>query len=501
MIESVDIKLLEALAASAPAPKATAKRNGRASANTFDIDQWIARHGIAVEGPEPWKDGRRWVFPVCPWNSDHTNRSAFIIEQASRAICAGCQHNGCQGKGWHHLRDVVEPDWRGQRNVPGENGQGTKHDQKDQVTRGADDQHEPDQDRFTINRITSREFDAGDYSTVWLVDDLMAERQPMVIAAQLKTMKTTIAVALGISLAMGRAFLGKFWVSEACNVLLLSGESGLATLQSAGRRIAASHGYELGDVGRLFWSTDLPRLGFEEHLQALREAILRDEIAVLIADPLYFMLPGEDAGNLMIIGGYLRTLSKLCEEMGVTLVLVHHVRKTGIDNKHDPPELSQISWSGTAEWARQWLLLSRRENYVPGTGEHRLWMVTGGSAGHSGLHALDIREGVGEARAWEVDVLSADEVRNATEDAKENAQKAKQKTQIERDKRSILDVVVKLPEHQGTKTEIRERVARNGQAFNAAFAELVNDGVLLPSKITKDSGRSYDGFKLKNDSQ
>ena len=175
---------------------------------------------------------------------------------------------------------------------------------------------ETDPDKFTIERLTSREFDSGDYTQTYLVDDVLAECQPMVIAATLKTMKTTIAVALGLSLALARPFLGKFQVREAQNVLLLSGESGLSTLQSTGRRIAASYGFSLGDVGKLFWSTNLPRLGNVEHLEAIREAIVNDEIAVLICDPLYFMLPGQDAGNLMIVGGYLRTLERSLRGIG-----------------------------------------------------------------------------------------------------------------------------------------------------------------------------------------
>ena len=136
-----------------------------------------------------------------------------------------------------------------------------------------------------------------------MVEGVLVEREPLVIAAQLKTMKSTIAVALAIALALGRPFLGKFWVTEAVNVLLINGESGLSTLQDTARRIAASHGYALSDLGRLYWSTDLPRLGIDEHLAALRDAITDDEIAVLIIDPLYFCLPGTDAGNLMIFGG------------------------------------------------------------------------------------------------------------------------------------------------------------------------------------------------------
>lgn len=353
---------------------------------------------------------------------------------------------------------------------------------------------------FTIERLTSAEFDAGDFQAHYLIDDVLTRGEPLVVAAALKTMKTTVSVAMGVSLALARPFLGRFDVCDPVNVLIISGESGRSTLQSAGRRIAASYGLDLADVSKLFWAFSLPRLGNIEHLEALDRAINRDSIDVLICDPLYFMLPGEDAGNLMIVGGYLRPLSALCEQLGVTLVVVHHIKRTGIDNRHDPPELSHISWSGTAEWARQWLLLSRRRDYVPGTGEHALWLVVGGSAGHSGLHALNIHEGIGDGRTWVVDVLEPDEARTAEAAAKETAREkqrqAAQAAQLERDGQAIIKAVLKLKDKRGTKTEIKERMARHTTAFNAAFAALLDSGDLVPRQITKGNNRTYDGYAI-----
>ena len=95
-------------------------------------------------------------------------------------------------------------------------------------------------------------------------------------------------------------------------------------------------------------------------------------------------------------------------------------------------------------------------------------MATGGSAGHSGLHALEIREGISQQRTWEVDVLSPDEVRESGEDAKKNAKETKHQAQLDRDKTAVLAAVAKLPNQQGTKTDIKERTGRNSQAIDSA---------------------------------
>jgi replicative DNA helicase len=77
----------------------------------FDLESWIAAHGLEVAGPEPWKGGKRWVFLTCPWNSAHTNKSAYVVQLPNGVIAAGCHHNGCNAKNWRDLRDQVEPGW------------------------------------------------------------------------------------------------------------------------------------------------------------------------------------------------------------------------------------------------------------------------------------------------------------------------------------------------------------------------------------------------------
>ena len=124
--------MLESLAAEAPKSEACQHHrqhtNGRANGG-FSLDAWLAGSGLSLDGPRPYEGGRKWIMPTCPWNADHTNSAAFIIQFPSGAISAGCQHDGCKGRGWHDLRDKVEPGWRERRQTTS-NGKANHHSQR-----------------------------------------------------------------------------------------------------------------------------------------------------------------------------------------------------------------------------------------------------------------------------------------------------------------------------------------------------------------------------------
>ncbi len=95
---------LEALAAETPAAAPRAQHH---AVTGFDIDSFVSRHGLAVDGPEPWQAGRRWVFkrsPLC----EHHDGAAFIAQHASGALVAKCHHNSCTWT-WADLRARFEP--------------------------------------------------------------------------------------------------------------------------------------------------------------------------------------------------------------------------------------------------------------------------------------------------------------------------------------------------------------------------------------------------------
>ena len=75
-----------------------------------------------------------------------------------------------------------------------------------------------------------------------------------------KTLKTSIAADLLISLASGTPFLGRFAVPEPGRVLFMSGESGLAALLSIAQRICGARGLTLASLDNFLLCPDEPRL-------------------------------------------------------------------------------------------------------------------------------------------------------------------------------------------------------------------------------------------------
>lgn len=116
-LEAVPLEELEAIAvlASAPPPAPAASTDGRFGA-PLDLASFIAEHQLDVY-ESAYQGGTRWSFRVCPWNTEHTDRSAFLIQYATGAIAAGCQHTSCQGKGWKDLHARYDLQYEQRRKI------------------------------------------------------------------------------------------------------------------------------------------------------------------------------------------------------------------------------------------------------------------------------------------------------------------------------------------------------------------------------------------------
>jgi hypothetical protein len=216
-----------------------------------------------------------------------------------------------------------------------------------------------DEPSITYQRITCAELDGGEFEEEFLIKDVLVARQPTVGSGPRKALKTSIYCDMALSLATVTPFLGQFETTRHVRTALMSGESGLSTLQKTLRAIADQKGYNLADIDGLIVSPDLPRIGHLDHMDALAKFLRDDEIEVAIFDPCYLMMPATDSGNLFAQGELLRSMVDVCGSVGCQMILLHHNTKLSAQS-FDEPSLDWISWSGFAEFARQWLLLGRR---------------------------------------------------------------------------------------------------------------------------------------------
>jgi replicative DNA helicase len=257
--------------------------------------------------------------------------------------------------------------------------------------------------------LASAEFATAEFRHEWVIRQVLVAGQPGVIGGPKKALKTSLAVDAAVSVGTGTPFLGRFPVPMKRRVAFLSGESGPATLKDTALRVCKARKVSLAKANVL-WSFDLPQLSSKAALGWLREAIEENEVKVVFLDPLYLCMlgaGGASATNLFETGPILRRASQACLDAGATPIFLHHATKAA-GKKSEAADLDDLSFSGVAEFARQWLLIARRSSYVPGTGRHELRLAVGGSAGHSGEWDVNVSEGVladdFSGRKWEVAV-------------------------------------------------------------------------------------------------
>jgi hypothetical protein len=237
-----------------------------------------------------------------------------------------------------------------------------------------------------------------------------------------------------------------------------------------------------------------------EDVARLQQALRASACEVLILDPLYLSLLNGNrdfsAANLYDMGPLLLSVSRACLDVGCTPLLVHHANrqlKAG-----EVMELEHLAFAGVQEFARQWLLLSRREKYQAGSGTHKLWLSYGGSAGQSGCRAVDVEEGQllenFTGRRWDVVVRRANEAIQAQRDAKEAAKEDKKVKQVDKDKEALLRALDDLDKDgKGASLEqVREAAnlgSRSCTRMPRAVEALVEEGVIEAVTVQVPTGR------------
>jgi hypothetical protein len=343
---------------------------------------------------------------------------------------------------------------------------------------------------WTWRPLDSPSFASADYRPTWLVKRLLVARQPAIIGGPVKSLKTSIAIDLAVSLASGKPFLGHFDVYRPVRVAVLSGESGNHTVQEIARRVCSARGVDLADLP-VVWQFDLPQLANPVHRAELHNGIKAGGIEVVILDPLYLCLlsgvQNVEASNVFQMGPHLLAVADTCLRAGATPALTHHTNRPAMRKMDEALDLTDLSYAGCSEFARQWMLINRREAFAPGE-PHRLRLAVGGSCGQSGLFAIDVDEGELEedfgGRVWDVTVRphgeAADELMDRREERRDAEKARRQKKKESKQDTAFLRALDSLdPDARGTSLRgVREKAKMNDANSKETFDRLRQEGIV-----------------------
>ncbi|WP_332236841.1 hypothetical protein [Sporolactobacillus sp. KGMB 08714] len=109
-LETVSEKLLKSSVGKKESLISSSKLKGPVSNQKIDVEAWLQKHGIEIARSEPWNNGStKYVLKTCPWNSDHTDKAAYVIQFPTGLIKAGCHHDSCSNETWRTLWNKYEP--------------------------------------------------------------------------------------------------------------------------------------------------------------------------------------------------------------------------------------------------------------------------------------------------------------------------------------------------------------------------------------------------------
>ncbi len=95
---------------SSPTRKPTATSTAAQDITEF-LDNWKTEFAADCGEFAPYKDGRKAIFQICPFEPEHNNGQAAIFQNADGVISFHCLGERCKDKKWPDLRKLREPDY------------------------------------------------------------------------------------------------------------------------------------------------------------------------------------------------------------------------------------------------------------------------------------------------------------------------------------------------------------------------------------------------------
>jgi len=269
-------------------------------------------------------------------------------------------------KDLHELHVQVEGDREAFRSAVAELARG--------AVPGADVLSEPDPGPAESDRVLPAPIGVGDLLDLeepdeeWLVEGILPLGGNVLIAGYPKTYKTMVLLELGVALASGTPFLGRFTVPERRRAGIVLMEDVAHRAKRRLVRLGQARGIELGRLdGWLYlWSRPPLRLD-DETVEELGQYAGELDLDLLAVDS-WSYVAGGDSNSADEVTPQLLALSRCREQRpGLTVELTHHARKDpGLGVGQRLTDTIRNS-SAFGAWYDAGLLLGRKDERSPVT--------------------------------------------------------------------------------------------------------------------------------------
>lgn len=364
------------------------------------------------------------------------------------------------------------------------------------------------EESWALSRLLS-----SDIEDKYLIDGMIVEAQPMVIAGPSKAMKSTFATAVALCIASGRDLL-HFRTNGRRRVHFCSAESGKATTKKTILALAAMLNIDLDYLdGWITFDWWVPKSSNLEMMAYFLHCVESCGATVSIIDPLYQTLDDQQA-SVIANGQQLASLGQQIQKIGALPIMLDHTKRSSENSRTcQPLQLEDVSGAGKAEFFRQWMLLGRRDRFEPGEQgihEHKLWLTLGGSHGHASQWAFDIaetnlsptdRQYDFQIESFGKHIEASRKKQKESSTSKQDAKQARQAERIERKARELIEVVYEKDMTLAlTRNDIKERLTgvSGSEVGNIiGFCLRSNWLVIKPGSVIKNK-KSFDGYMLPN---
>lgn len=354
-IKTNRIELLNVLAGELPeVPKATRRTTNYS--NEFDIEDWMAEHGLEPMGANAGTDCTIYPLANCPFDHSHTDGDSKIFKYTNGAIAFKCHHNSCRGKTWQDVRELLEPGAYDNKNEEIERAieEGWQRHKQYLIVQKTDNVEKVKKGLPKLTAISAFDLQNKEFEERYYAVQNMIPEGETVIAAPPKTGKSWLMLDMCLKVAEGKPFLG--FDTKQSDTLYLALEDGDSFEQE--RLNIVTGGAQAPKNFHFVFSNVMPmNEGFLLQLEELLKVF--PNIKVVVIDTLQFVKYRQGKSESAYECDYRtgRDLKEFAEKNHLAIVVVTHTTKM----IHMEDEMSNVSGTNGVTGAADAVIVLSKE--------------------------------------------------------------------------------------------------------------------------------------------